>query len=948
MAKIRVYELARQLNLTNKGLLDKMKELNITVSSHMSSLEDDAIAAIRASLTGKKKQAVDASRVRPTVIRKRRKISPEQRADTEIAGTPPAAETVTVSAPEPASGTPQPLDAPSLVDAPSPETGPSAAAPSDTAAAEDARKPVKKRKKKKDQAARIIAPPPEPPAAAPKEAAPSGMETTDPEAASGPDRLPGEESRTAAPPASDIDAVSGAVTAAPDTGTAASPEAAAAEEEPSGSADVSLTQQENDNDKKGRRKRKKKKDKDTPARIIQLPANVPDDIEIPLAAVPEPAIPGGSPAPAANTTERRGGKKRGRRFEGGEARRPRRKGKRQEIVMNDGNEKRGGKRTRKNRPKPQKTQITVPKAIKRRIKIDDTIVLAELAKRMGIKANDMIKKLMMLGVMVTVNQTIDYDTAVLVASEFGYEVERASFEEDVILNVDADLDGKEQLLPRSPVVTIMGHVDHGKTSLLDVIRSTRITEGEAGGITQHIGAYSVFTKGGDITFLDTPGHEAFTSMRARGAIITDIVVLVVAADDGVMPQTVEAINHSRAAGVPIIVAINKMDKAGADPDRVIRELSEHGLVSEEWGGDTIFVKVSAKQATGISELLEMILLQAEVLELQANPARHAAGYVVEAKLDTGRGPVATVLIQNGTLKAGQPVVCGVHHGKIRAMLDDLGLPLDAAGPSCPVEVLGLSGVPNAGDEMVALDDDKSAKQVSEHRLQKRRSMELAKKSRMSLEKLFERMQDGNLKDLNIILKADVHGSIEALRDSLIKLSNNEVSIKIIHAATGTVSESDVSLAAVSDAIIIGFNIRPSAKVESLAAEENVDMRFYNIIYNVIKDVKDAIVGMMESTFVEQVLGKVEVRQVFHVPKIGAVAGCYVTDGEMVRNRLVRLIRDGVIVHEGKMASLRRFKDDVKEVKAGYECGIGIEKYNDIKMGDIIECYYLEEVRPEIE
>jgi translation initiation factor IF-2 len=595
----------------------------------------------------------------------------------------------------------------------------------------------------------------------------------------------------------------------------------------------------------------------------------------------------------------------------------------------------------------QKTQITTPKAIKRRIKVDETIVLADLAKRMGIKANEMIKKLMMLGVMVTVNQTIDFDTAALVASEFGYEVEKARFEEDAVLNIDTE-DDPEKMAGRSPVVTIMGHVDHGKTSLLDVIRKTRITEIEAGGITQHIGAYNVSTDRGQITFLDTPGHEAFTSMRARGATVTDIVVLVVAADDGVMPQTIEAVNHSRAAGVPIIVAINKMDKAGADPDRVMRELAEQGLTPEDWGGDTIFVRVSAKQNQGIDDLLEMILLQAEVLELQANPEKHARGYVVESKLDSGRGPVATILIQEGTLHAGDPIVCGIHHGKIRAMLNDRGVQVDDAGPAMPVEVLGLSGVPNAGDEMVALDDDKSAKQISEHRLQKHRALELAKTSRVSLEKLFERMQEGDVKDLNIVLKADVHGSIEALSDSLTKLSNEEVTIQIIHAATGTVSESDISLAAVSNAIIIGFNVRPSAKVQAMAAEEHVDMRFYNVIYNVIKDVKDAIVGMMESTFEERVLGMAETREVFHVPKVGAIAGCYVTSGSIKRGQKVRLVRDGVIIHEGKISSLKRYKDDAKEVQSGYECGIGIEGYNDIKVGDVIECFYLEEIKPELE
>jgi translation initiation factor IF-2 len=593
----------------------------------------------------------------------------------------------------------------------------------------------------------------------------------------------------------------------------------------------------------------------------------------------------------------------------------------------------------------QKPQLTVAKAIKRRIKMDDTIMLADFAKRLGVKAAEIIKVLMGMGMMATVNQLVDFDTAVLVGTEFNYEVERAAFEEDNILK--PVVDEPDKLAHRAPVVTIMGHVDHGKTSLLDVIRKTRITETEAGGITQHIGAYHVTTERGAIAFLDTPGHEAFTAMRARGARVTDIVVLVVAADDGVMPQTVEAINHARAANVPIIVAVNKIDKPGADPDRVKRSLIERGLTPEEWGGDTIFVNVSAKQNTGIDQLLEMILLQAEVMELRANPDKLARGHVVEAKIDAGRGPVATVLVSEGTLRNGDPVVCGVHSGKIRAMLDDRGQLVESAGPSIPVEILGLSGVPMAGDEFVAVVDEKAARQISLHRMQKQRTRDLAQTSRPSLESLFERMKEGELKDLNLILKADVHGSIEALSDALTKLSNEEVKVNVVHAATGAITESDVSLATVSEAIIIGFNVRPSPKVQALAGEENVDMRFYNVIYDVINDVKAAMTGLMASRFEERVLGSAEVREVFQIPKIGAIAGCYVTDGKIERGRSARLIRDGVVVYDGKNSSLRRFKDDVKEVQSGYECGIGIENFNDIKVGDRIEFYYLEEIKPEV-
>ncbi len=576
----------------------------------------------------------------------------------------------------------------------------------------------------------------------------------------------------------------------------------------------------------------------------------------------------------------------------------------------------------------------------------DAIIISELAKRMGIKANEMIKTLMGMDVMATVNQSIDYDTAVLVASEFDYEVEHAAFEEETILK--QEVDDPEKLQERPPVVTIMGHVDHGKTSLLDVIRKTRITETEAGGITQHIGAYHVTTDRGQIAFLDTPGHEAFTAMRSRGAKITDLVVLVVAADDGVMPQTLEAINHSKAANVPIIVVVNKIDKANADPDRVKRELAENGLTPEDWGGDTIFVNVSAKENVGIDELLEMISLQSEVLELKANADKLAYGHVVEAQIDSGRGPVATVLVQDGTLRNGDALVCGIHFGKVRALLDDRGSQVESAGPSIPVEVLGLSGVPMAGDEFIVLADEKSAKQISEHRIQRQRSKELAQTNRLSLEKLYEQIQQGEVKDLNLIIKADVHGSIEALGEALIRLSNEEVKVKVVHSATGTISESDISLAAVSHAIIIGFNVRPTPKVQAFAGEENIDMRLYNVIYDVINDVKGAMVGLMNSTYKEHVVGTAEVREVYQIPKVGAIAGSYVTDGKVERGQSIRVVRDGVVIYEGKNSSLRRFKDDAKEVQAGYECGIGVENFNDIKVGDVLECYYLEEIRPKIE
>lgn len=894
--------------MTNRELLDKIQDLDIDVNSHMSSLDEDVVAMVKSALFGEKDDQLEEKRVRPTVIRRRKVVAPQESEATEAAS---------AEEPEfpPAESEKQ---APAVAEVKSPPK----------------KKPVVKKRKPAESAKIISKPKTEIPEVPPVAVEPEVMDAPpESEATTAADEKP-PVTEAAAPPA---DATEGDLA----TGEAV-PAAPSADEPPK--APVSKA-------KKGK--------KEIPAKIIKMPTKPKIASVSPRrfkpAGPPSPPSPETADAPvSAKDKKKKGWRKKV--VDAGENRFARKKGgfRKKEIV--EGAALYSGKmRGRKGRkgsklramPGGQKTQITTAKAIKRRVKVDETIVLSELAKRMGIKANEMIVKLMGMGVMATVNQTIDYDTAALVAGEFDYEVEKASFEEEVILK-KIEQDDPEKLASRPPVVTIMGHVDHGKTSLLDVIRKTRVTEGEAGGITQHIGAYHVETEKGIIAFLDTPGHEAFSAMRSRGAKVTDIVVLVVAADDGVMPQTVEAINHSKAAGVAIIVAINKMDKPDADPDRVQRELSEHGLVPEAWGGDAIFVMVSAKKNTGIDELLEMILLQTEILELKANPDKLASGHVVEAKLDSGRGPVATVLVQDGTLRAGDSVVCGMHYGRIRVLQDDLGRTVEFAGPSMPVEIVGLSGVPMAGDELVALADEKDARQVSQHRIQKQRSKELAKTNRLSLEGLFEKMQMGEVKDLNLIIKADVDGSIEALRDSLIKLSNDEVNINVVHAATGTITESDISLAAVSDAIIIGFNVRPNAKVQEMAAEENVDMRFHNVIYNVIKEIKDAIVGMMESIYEERVLGRAEVRQTFHVPKIGTIAGCYVTDGKIQRGQLMRLVRDGIITYEGKNSSLRRFKDDAKEVHSGYECGIGIENFNDIKVGDVIESYYMEEIRPEVE
>jgi translation initiation factor IF-2 len=603
-----------------------------------------------------------------------------------------------------------------------------------------------------------------------------------------------------------------------------------------------------------------------------------------------------------------------------------------------GSKRKGGK---ERAPDTKKTEITIPKAIKRIIKISESITVGELAKRLGIKANDLIKSLMKLGMMVTINNPLDHDTAVILASEYSYEVENVAVDLDEIL--ESQPDAPEALLKRSPVVTIMGHVDHGKTSLLDAIREANVIAGEAGGITQHIGAYDVELNGRKITFLDTPGHEAFTAMRARGAKVTDIVILVVAADDGVMPQTREAINHSKAAGVPIIVAINKIDKPDSNPERVKRELTEQGLVSSEWGGDVTMVEVSAKKRLNLDELLEMILLQADLMELKSNPNKQAKGTIIEAKLDKGRGPVATVLVQEGTLKTGDYCVVGIHSGRVRAMQNDRGEKVLEAGPSMPVELVGLSGVPEAGDIFVSMKDEKQAKEIATLRQIKHREIEFAKHTKLSLEDLYKRIQSGEVKDLNVVVKGDVQGSIEAVSETLRKLSTDAVRLNVIHSAVGAVTETDVNLAAASNAIIIGFNVRPEVKAQGHAEREGVDIRLYSIIYDAVEDVKKAMEGLLAPTLKEKYLGRAEVREVFTVPKVGNIAGSYVQDGKMLRNAQVRLLRDNVVVFEGKLSSLRRIKDDVKEVASSYECGIGLENYNDIKLGDIIEAFEIEKI-----
>lgn len=639
----------------------------------------------------------------------------------------------------------------------------------------------------------------------------------------------------------------------------------------------------------------------------------------------------------------RGGQNGNNNRFGGNNNRPNNQGGNKNFRNNRGNKK---QRNQKDSISHQQAAQAMLEASRpKEIKVGGSMTVKELAARLGREVGELIKKLMMMGTMATINQELDVDAITLVAGEFGVAVQELPPEEDPTEVPEIEDDPANQVL-RPPVVTVMGHVDHGKTSLLDAIRKTHVTSQEAGGITQHIGAYQVMCQGKKIVFLDTPGHEAFTAMRARGAQITDIAILVVAADDGVMPQTLEAINHAKSANVPIIVAINKIDRPGANPDRIMQQLSENGLIPEDWGGDTIVVQVSAHQKTGITELLEMVLLVAEMQELKADPKRPAQGTIVEAKLDKGRGAVATVLVQTGTLSVGDSIIAGTAYGKVRAMTNDRGEKVKKAGPSTPVEVLGLSDVPAAGDILNAV-EDKIAKSVAEKRLAKRRSEEMTSSQKVSLDDLFKQIQAGEIKDLNILIKADVQGSLEAVRQSLLKLNddNNEVRVNVVHAGVGAVNESDIMLASASNALIIGFNVRPDANARRLADSEQIDIRLYRVIYEAISDVEAAMKGLLAPQYKEVQLGRAEIRQVMSFSK-ALVAGCYVLEGKLTNSAQLRIVRNGIVVHDGVIESLRRFKDDVKEVASGYECGVTIEKFRDIKENDIIEAYTMEQIKPE--
>ncbi len=625
-----------------------------------------------------------------------------------------------------------------------------------------------------------------------------------------------------------------------------------------------------------------------------------------------------------------------------------RKGGKEKIVNKAKQRQQGqaasAKRRQEERDKMQKLQLEIAKKQQLKVMIPDEINVGELASRMKKSAGEVIKRLIKLGVFASVSDVVDYDTAALVAMEFGCKVEK-----EVVVTVEEKLiddheDSADELVGRAPVVVVMGHVDHGKTSLLDYIRHANVASGEAGGITQHIGAYTVEINGSPITFLDTPGHEAFTSMRARGAMVTDIAILVVAADDGIMPQTVESINHAKAAGIPLVVAINKMDTVGANPERIKQQLTEYDIVPEEWGGETIVCPISAKTGEGIDNLLENLVILAEVQELKANPNRAAKGAVIEARLDKGRGPIMTVLVQNGTLRLGDIIIAGTAVGRVRTMINDKGVRITEAGPSVPVEISGMSEVPSAGDTFNAVADERMARELVEERKTQQKNAAFGSSKKVSLEDLFSQIQAGEMKTLNIIVKADVQGSAEAVKASLEKITNDEVRVKVIHSAVGAINESDVMLAATSGAIIVGFNVRPDNAARDSAARANVDMRMYRVIYDCINEIEAAMKGMLAPKFEEVIIGHAEVRETYKVSKVGTVTGCYVLDGKIQRGCSVRVLRDNIVIHEGELASLRRFKDDVKEVASGYECGMQVEKFNDIKVGDVIECFIMQQVK----
>lgn len=933
MSKVRVHQLAKQLEIEPKDLIAQLEKIRIRGKKSQSSLEESEVEAVKAALAamekpkvtvGEERVVVDRTitaedqdmgevqahekvverRVRANVIRRRRStvelvtrkpIHPVEREEPEAEaeeGAEAAVEAVAAEAapPETSVTEPAPREA-----AAAGEAAPSEAAPAEAAPAENEV---------------------EAPAAEQVDATPAAAHTE-------------EAVETEAPGAVEVHAETGQEAGAEEPAPAEEPEAAEAASAANGVAAPA-----------------EKDAEATPGQPTTVTGpRILGRIDLSRKATPAPAksAPSKTAAPATARDGQQPAEADGQDKAGKGAKGKKRVIRKQEVIELKEREFRSprGRVLRKKRALPgkeqKKTEITVPAARKRVIRMDEAITVGDMAKDMGIKAGEVIKKLMGLGMMATINQVLDYDTATLVANEFDYQVENVGFDVETALQDQHEVtDPEEAREARPPVVTIMGHVDHGKTSLLDAIRSTNVTDAEAGGITQHIGAYHVRLDGRGVTFLDTPGHEAFTAMRARGAKVTDIVVLVVAADDGVMPQTIEAVDHARAAEVPIIVAVNKIDRPDSDPERVQRGLADHGLVPEAWGGDTIFVPVSAVTHEGLPGLMEMLLLQADLLELKANPNKLARGAVVEAKLERGRGPVSTVLVQEGTLKVGDPIFAGPHHGKVRAMIDDQGRKVDSASPSIPVEILGLQGVPQAGEGFSALTDEATARQFAEFRETQQREAELAKTSKVSLEEFYDQIKANEVKELRVVVKGDVHGSVEALNEAVTRLSTDEVKIRVIHGSVGGITESDVLLASASNAIVIGFNVRPEPKATNLAMQQGVDVRLYTIIYEVIDDIRSAMDGLLEPVFREEFHARILVREVFNIRGVGTIAGCAVTDGKIMRSSMVRLLRDQVVVHEGRLASLKRFKDDVREVGTGYECGIAIDGYQDVKVGDVIE------------
>ncbi len=895
--KVRLYEVAKDLGLTNKDLVTKVRALGIEVKNHMSNLDVDDVARVRRAMDKERQANLVEERLSSTVIRRRSKDGGRPPERTEVAAEPARAQTDAVSTrsgsvprdevaetPEVAEPTPVRRRAPE----PEPETHAKAHIEPQTTALEAA--PAAARPSTPGELAPFVRRTIELP-----RSTTARFENRNARAA---EQRTVVEVRSRVPDMSSVAARSDAPpTVAPvgvDAGATAGAEGATVPSVPAKPEPVKYG---------------------PTGRVIELPVQRYEirqaDPSNRFTNTRSPQVIPGQRRDTRTSPQDRYAQAR--------------------------------KKQAPQKGKQKQTQITTPAAHKRVVKMDHTISVAEVAKQMGVKAPDVLKKLWSMGMTgIMLNNAIDQDTATLLASEFGFEVESTAFKEAEVFALTEDK--AEDLVERAPVVTIMGHVDHGKTSLLDAIRDANVAGGEAGGITQHIGAYKITgPAGNEVVFLDTPGHEAFTAMRARGAQATDIVILVVAADDGVMPTTIEALNHAKEAEVVIIVAVNKIDKAGANPERVRQQLSDHGLIPEQWGGNTIYVDVSARTKVGIDVLLQMIALQSEVLELRANPNKAARGTIIEAKLDRNRGPMATVLVQDGTLKLGDTVVAGEFVGKVRAMLDDKGRNLTEAGPSTPVELLGLGGVPDAGEGLNAVSDEKQAKDLVEHRRTSRRSKELAGTSRVTLENILQKIKDGAVKELKVVLKTDVQGSSEALKSSLAGLSTDAVKVDVISAGVGGITESDVNLAKAGNAIIVGFHVRPAGKAQQLAEQEGVDIKLYDIIYEALDDVKKAMVGLLAPVRREKPMGKAEVRQTFTIPKLGTICGSFVTEGVVRRNAQVRLVRDAVQIYIGKMISLRRFKDDAREVEKGYECGIGLEGFNDVKEGDIIEAYEIEEI-----